>query len=141
MIWNIILALLCLGLSSVLIKLKDPIASIVETLCGIVDVVLRPISKPLRKLWQLIKEGLLKLFSWTDCLPITRFADNHPIFGTPSGIRLFLICLVYLIVTLGIASSGEDLLDFLLQTNCPQSKQIDRVLHFCCLKAQAQFHN
>ena len=113
MIGTIIVAILCLGLCSLLFNLKNPIEGIIDVLCGIVDAVLRPISKPVRKLWQWLKEHLLDWLSWGDKLPIARFADRYPVFGRPSGIRLFLICLIYLIVSF-CTMSLEGLAEFVI---------------------------
>ena len=114
MIGTIILAILCLGLCSVLFNLKNPIEGIIDILCGIVDAVLKPLSKPLKMLWQWLKGILLDWFSWGDYLPIARFADRYPVFGSPSGIRLFLICLGYLIFsfcTMTLEGLGEFIIE------------------------------
>lgn len=111
MLGKIILAALCVGLCSFLFRLKDPIEAIVESLCGFIDRILMALSKPLIKLWACIKAWLLRLFSWSDRLPITGFANRHPVFGRPSGIRLFLISAVYLFITF-IAAACTAKLDF-----------------------------
>lgn len=78
-----------------------------EAICSVVSLVIGFITKPFKNLWDKLKDGLSSIMPSFDNLPISRFADNHPTFGTGRSIRFFIFGVIFIAAITGISMANN----------------------------------
>lgn len=119
-VWDIILKIIVVAICGVgayyIVIFSIYFWSIAEFICEFIKSITEFVSAPFVSLWNLIKK---KLSSFKPVLKqdiITRFAERHPILGSATSIKLFILSSIFLATLIIIYAVKGIFGDFLTQT-------------------------